>query len=159
MVWFGTFLSFFHFLDLSYPTQALPRIFDPVPRLGMPKLWSQRHQHHQHLPQLLLPWPSCRASSSPLATVRDVGFGLIPIFTTVSALLLDQLRKAHKGGLSLGPLFSDSIFCNVVWNLAGTLGLYAFAGLIFVSLCELIFAILFFSLTSQPRSLSLILVI
>lgn len=72
-------------------------------------------------------------------TLAIVGFGLITIFMTVSALLLafkglDQLVRAQKGRLSLGDFFSDSIFRNIVLSLAATLGLYVFASLIFVSL-------------------------
>jgi len=71
-------------------------------------------------------------------TLAIIGFGLITIFMTVSALLLafkglDQLVKEHKGSLSLGDFFSDSIFRNIVLSLAATLGLYVFASLIFVS--------------------------
>ena len=85
-------------------------------------------------------------------TLAIVGFGLITIFMTVSALLLafkglDQLVKAHKGGLSLGDFFSDSIFRNIVLSLAATLGLYVFASLIFVSIHSVIHSFLF-SLTS-----------
>jgi hypothetical protein len=51
--------------------------------------------------------------------------------TAVSVLLLafkgfDQLVTAHEGGLSLGDSFSDSTFRNI--------GLYVFAGLVFMSL-------------------------
>ena len=67
-----------------------------------------------------------------------IGFGLITIFMTVSALLLafkglDILVKEHKGSLSLGDFFSNAIFRNIVLSLAATLGIYVFASLIFVS--------------------------
>lgn len=92
----------------------------------------------------ILPWPSRHVLRPP---VRNAGFVLITFFTTVSVLLLDQLVKVHEGGLSLGDLFSNSNFRNVVWNLAE-----AFAGLI---LLRLFLPFFFFSLMSQPRSLIL----
>lgn len=55
----------------------------------------------------------------PFLTLAIIGFGLITILMTVLALLLafkgpDRLVKAHKGGLSLGDFFPDSIFRNIV---------------------------------------------
>jgi chitin synthase len=60
-------------------------------------------------------------------TLAIIGFDLITIFTTISALLLafkglDQLVKEHKGLLSLRDFFSDGIFRNIVLSFGSYVG-------------------------------------
>ncbi|KAG8968969.1 Chitin synthase, class 1 [Tulasnella sp. 419] len=65
-----------------------------------------------------------------------IGFGLITIYMTFAALFLAvkgiQAIKIENGGkLSLGTIFKDAIFFNIVLSLAATLGLYIAASLLF----------------------------
>jgi len=68
-------------------------------------------------------------------TTAFIGFGLITIYMTVSAFLLAFRgieNIAHADGpLSVGDVFTNPIFRNIVLSLLATLGLYVIASLIF----------------------------
>ena len=137
MVWFGTFLFFCFSGLLSYQLQAHYYIAFSIlshaledPSFGLKGI--NIFVNYFYLGLLIMCFILALGNrpqgSNWGYTLAIVGFGLITIFMTVSALLLafkglDQLVKAHQGGLSLEDFFSDSIFRNIVLSLAATLGL------------------------------------
>jgi chitin synthase len=71
-------------------------------------------------------------------TLAFVGFGIVTIYMTVSALLLaykaiEGVAQSEGRAIQASDLFSNAIFRDVVLSLAATLGLYFVASLIFVS--------------------------
>ena len=71
-------------------------------------------------------------------TLAIIGFALITVYMTLAAGLLaykgiEKMISKHKGSWKLGDFLGNVIFRNVVLSIVGTLGLYVFASLIFVS--------------------------
>lgn len=71
-------------------------------------------------------------------TLAFIGFAIITIDMTVSALLLaykaiEGVAQSEGRAIQASDLLSNSIFRDVVVSLAATLGLYFMASLIFVS--------------------------
>ena len=71
-------------------------------------------------------------------TLAIIGFAIITIYMTAAAGLLayksmQELIEKHKGHWRLTDFFGNVIFRNVILSIGGTLGLYIFASLIFVS--------------------------
>ncbi|KAJ3575497.1 hypothetical protein NP233_g1057 [Leucocoprinus birnbaumii] len=68
-------------------------------------------------------------------TMAIIGFGLVTIYMTAAAFVLAFKgieNVAHEQGpLTLGDVFTNSIFRNIVLSLLATLGLYILASLIF----------------------------
>ncbi|KAG1810957.1 glycosyltransferase family 2 protein [Suillus subaureus] len=69
-------------------------------------------------------------------TLAFVGFGVVTIYMTVSALLLaykaiESVAKSEGRAIQASDLFSNSTFRDVVFSLAATLGLYIVSSLIF----------------------------
>ncbi|KAG2124618.1 glycosyltransferase family 2 protein [Suillus clintonianus] len=69
-------------------------------------------------------------------TLAFIGFGVITIYMTVSALLLaykaiESVAQTEGRAIQASDLFSNAIFRDVVLSLAATLGLYIVASLIF----------------------------
>jgi len=71
-------------------------------------------------------------------TLAMIGFAIITIYMTLAAGLLayksmEELFKKHKGDWKVGDFLGNVIFRNVILSIGGTLGLYIFASVIFVS--------------------------
>jgi chitin synthase len=68
-----------------------------------------------------------------------IGFALITCYMTACAIYLAvigiQQVAALSGGITVGTLFSNKIFFNIVVSLAATIGLYLISSLLFVSGC------------------------
>lgn len=69
-------------------------------------------------------------------TLAFLGFGLITIYMTFAAFILafkgvDNISKVEGRPLTIGDVFTNSIFRNIVISLLATLGLYIIASLLF----------------------------
>jgi len=69
-------------------------------------------------------------------TLAFIGFALVTVYMTVAAFLLafkgiQNIAKEQNKALSIGDIFTNSIFRNIVLSLLATLGLYILASLIF----------------------------
>jgi chitin synthase len=98
-------------------------------------------------------------------TLAIVGFAFITIYMTLAAGLLaykgiEKMINKHKGHWEIGDFLGNLIFRNVVLSIVGTLGLYIFASLIFVSFFLFLFHLVvlnrFFSRNFDERENSLI---
>jgi chitin synthase len=69
-------------------------------------------------------------------TLAFIGFAIVTVYMTAAALLLaikgiQNIAKEQGKSLSIGDIFTNSIFRNIVLSLLATLGLYIIASLIF----------------------------
>jgi chitin synthase len=89
-------------------------------------------------------------------TLAFIGFGVVTIYMTFSALLLaykaiESVAKSEGRAIQASDLLSNSTFRDVVLSLAATLGLYIVSSLIFVSYYCFLSCLL---CIDDPRSLS-----
>lgn len=71
-------------------------------------------------------------------TTAFLGFACVTVYMTVCAVFLaikgiEDVKNGNNGTISVGTLFSNKIFFNIVISLAATVGLYVISSLLFVS--------------------------
>jgi chitin synthase len=80
-----------------------------------------------------------RPQGSKMAyTLAIIGFAVITIYMALAVTLLaykciEIMIKKHKGDWKIGDFLRSMIFRNLILSIVGTLGLYIFASVIFVS--------------------------